>query len=422
MKHLQVLEHGKLEVSSEPDAQQLSPLEYQRLSRADHWHKESEAIFSWRPKAIIARQWVGVIQVPGLSIEILPKIDQGNEQDARQNARQNLLYMLAVAGDIPLRERDLAELSVQNMPLSQTLLSLFAARLEEALSLGLDQSYQSEDLVLPVLKGKLLPHKQLVQLAGRLDRFAVRQQRFCEDTPLNRIFKTACRVALPQAASRAVPSFQHCLALLEEAADVSIEQLELKTLTLTRQNQRFQPLLTFARLLLSRHSPTTRHGGVQSFSLLFDMNVVFERFISAFLRKHVLPDHSELQLFTQGSKQTKHLVYQQEKGVLALKPDILIEKADTPVLLIDTKWKRLDSRPSREDLYQLFAYVHRFKCSRSILLYPHYGHTSDSDFTIEERGGRIAVRFANLSRDLRKGRQLLKAELKDVLKKELENI
>ena len=49
----------------------------------------------------------GVVQVPGLQVEILPKIDiltlgtAVNDERAQHQARRNLLYMLAVSGDVP---------------------------------------------------------------------------------------------------------------------------------------------------------------------------------------------------------------------------------------------------------------------------------------------------------------------------------
>ena len=77
-------------------------------------------------------QWVGVIQVPGLQVEILPKIDEADlngKNEKETQARSNLLYMLSVAGQVPVRERDVARLASRKASLSETLAAIFADRL-----------------------------------------------------------------------------------------------------------------------------------------------------------------------------------------------------------------------------------------------------------------------------------------------------
>src|SRR4029453_9490928 len=87
---------------------------YDRLhafDRSEYFAREQ--VFEWGDGAFRTTQWVGVVQVAGLQLEILPKIDlvaveSSDTGDLPQmQARQNLLYMLAVSGDIPVRSRDI---------------------------------------------------------------------------------------------------------------------------------------------------------------------------------------------------------------------------------------------------------------------------------------------------------------------------
>jgi 5-methylcytosine-specific restriction enzyme subunit McrC len=66
-------------------------------------------------------------------------------------------------------------------------------------------------------------------------------------------------------------------------------------------------------------------------------------------------------------------------GRFQTRPDIMILQGDRPVLLIDTKWKRLSSRVddpkqgvSQSDVYQMMAYGRIYGCPKLMLLYPHH--------------------------------------------------
>ena len=435
MRWIRVLEHGRIPVVEDgetPPDGAVNAAERRRLGHADRWRgAEGGSVFHWRAHALVARHWVGVLQVPGISVEILPKIEGGHaapggDAESLAFARQNLLYMLAVAGDLPLRERDIADLSLQRMPLSETLLALFATRLDEALRIGVEHGYVTEEDELPVLRGKLVPARQAAKLPARLDRFALRFERFCEDTPLNRILKAACRAGLhAEPAAGTGHTLRRCVGVLDDVADLPVPQLGLDRVQLTRQNERFRTLFNFARLILGQQAPTASSGATRTFSLLFDMNAVFERFVAGFLQRYVLPAFPAITLRAQARGYGLHLLNRGETGVLRLKPDLVLTDGTANLLVVDTKWKRLDAarreiRPSREDLYQMFAYAHRFQCSRNALLYPLMEGLEPHDYAVPDpSGARIGVRFIGLSRDLRANRKELADELVTLLAREL---
>lgn len=85
-----------------------------------------------------------------------------------------------------------------------------------------------------------------------------------------------------------------------------------------------------------------------------------------------------------------------------LKPDILLRKGRSPRVVADTKWKRLDPRSadlgvSGEDVYQVFAYAHRYATESAVLIYPHHPAVGrpglQRDFVIQGgRAPRVVVR------------------------------
>ena len=85
------------------------------------------------------------------------------------------------------------------------------------------------------------------------------------------------------------------------------------------------------------------------------------------------------------------------KVVLRMAPDLLFiheTGGARKTLIVDTKWKRLSEeeggRPSRPDLYQLYAYLHRYDCHRAFLLYPRAAGVLPRDL---HALARLAVKF-----------------------------
>ncbi len=440
-KSIVIREHERIvrsdEDSADPgDNQRLHPRLYDQLKRFDQRERTAqEQVFAWGDNRARAQQWVGVIQAPGLQVEILPKVDSLEPSEDRQEAheaRHNLLYMLAIAGEVPFRDRDVAHLANRKAPLSELLVDIFANRLREELLLGAEHAYLQREENLRRFKGKLIIPAQILHNSARHERFFCRFDEFSKDTAMNRIFRFACATLLPWTHTPSTQDkLRHCLLLLDGVEDVSIHDELFEQIPITRQNERFADVLHFCRLILQGHSPTTNRGKQRSFSLLFDMNQVFEAFVAAFMRKWVMPLHDfpEHRLYPQAKRRQRHLITRNEKGVLSLRPDLLIEAPEAPEddrrLVLDTKWKRLSGSGGRggagtADIYQLYAYTQRYGCKRSILLYPHVSGAENRDFKIIDRsnepsGQQILVRYVHLHRNLRANRESLAKELMKIV-------
>ena len=346
---------------------------------------------------------------------MLPKVDEAKingDGEKEIQARSNLLYMLSVAGQVPARDRDVARLASRKVPLSESLAAIFADRLRRELLRGPERAYMRREENLRQFKGKLLIAQQALRNAAHRERFFCRFDEFSEDTLMNRIFRAACRVLLD---STHTPSTQdrlrHCLLLLDDVEDVFVHDELFDQITITRQNERFADVLRFCRLILQERSPTVQSGSERSFSLLFDMNRVFEDFVAAFLKKQVIPHLDGYRLYPQTKNQQLHLMTSGGQGVLPLRPDLLIKASDGRRLVMDTKWKQLSGEGARggvvtDDLYQLYAYTRRYECRHSVLLYPYVLGAKCRDFDIVNTSGptgeQVGVRFVNLRRDLHK--------------------
>lgn len=431
-----VSEHSRIErqsatISGAEGAGGLEGHLYDRLRTYDCAQREpAQRIFDWSDGYARATQWVGVVQIPGVQIEILPKIDAlagatppvgtgtGAElqpgpdgEEARYAARRNLLYMLAISGDVPVRSRDVARLAIRQAPLSETLAAIFADRLRQELLRGPERAYQEREADLRRFKGKLHVPRQILRNQVHRERFYCRFDEFSEDTLMNRIFRASCRVLLDYTRSPATQdALRQCLLLLDGVPDTAIQETDFGRIAINRQNERFADVLRFCRLLLAGRSPTIQAGATPTFSLLFDMNKVFERFVAAFLRRHVAPGLTEVEVHPQGGQHKRHLMTSEGLGVLRLEPDLFVLGPGGRRLVMDTKWKLL--APGRRgrggvteaDLYQLYAYTRRYGCARSVLLYPHSPGLEPRDFDVLDAQGlsqeRVAIRHVRLHRNL----------------------
>jgi 5-methylcytosine-specific restriction enzyme subunit McrC len=198
--------------------------------------------------------------------------------------------------------------------------------------------------------------------------------------------------------------------LLDGVTDAEVQDADFARIALNRQNERFEDSLRFCRLLLAGRTPTVQAGGNRTFSLLFDMNKVFERFVAAFLLRYVAPKIEGTHVLPQAGHHKRHLMESNGTRVLRLEPDVLVEGPGDLRLVMDTKWKLLSpgnhgrGGVSEADLYQLYAYTRRYGCTHSVLLYPYTLDLLPRDFYVLDAGGqrqeRVAVRQVHLNRNL----------------------
>jgi 5-methylcytosine-specific restriction enzyme subunit McrC len=419
MKRLTIAEHESIPIGY---ANGLTEAEAARLRRFDDAHvaRTGGGVFSWsRGDRVKAGGYVGVVRVPGLQIEILPKTDR-DEDDRR--AQANLLFMLEVAGAIKAKNRSLALLEHEPVSLLDAFVIVFCDSLLDTLQEGLDRTYVTQEGNLRVVRGRILMDQQIRRNAVQKQRVYARYDEFSPDTPLNRVLKAACRIlSLTVRSFEAARRLKEIIARFEDVTHVVPSQMEL-AVELTRQNRRFEPHLNFARLVFAGASTTLSAGAQTSFSLLFQMHRVFEAFVANLLLRHA----HELGLgATRIIPQAwgRYLVRDEEgAGFFGLCPDVLALGPGGKVrFVLDTKWKLLGKMPvddvTRADAYQLHAYAHRFDSSLNVLLYPNTSGSNTVTLAFEgtDRERLLRVAFLDLRRELRREVAGLLDDLRDIL-------
>lgn len=403
----------------------------------------SSAVFSFvrrkgRTVATVG-PWVGVLEVGDLQLELLPKVDR-EEKPARlagdrelTTVRGNLLIMLEVAGDVPVRLRGPAATAMRQANLKDALVRLFLEALVAEMLRGEPRAYVTTEEDLGTIRGRLMLKEQITRSAGKEHRFWCRFDELVGDPRIGGRLKAACAVLARRSLGAESRRLLHqARALLDEAPDLAPHATA--GVHFNRQNERFRDVYRFAGHILADNAPDLRAGPEASFSLLYNMDVLFERFIAAFIGRHVLAGDGRPEALMdwvpkpQSTGHREYLLYETasgqagSRGVLRMKPDLLVARKDEQPFIIDTKWKHIepgpDARPGNADLYQLYAYHQRFECRRVMLLYPSAGLADGSDFSLEAgEAPAISVRFVDLAPDLSKpeGRRSLVKQLRALI-------
>ena len=164
-----------------------------------------------------------------------------------------------------------------------------------------------------------------------------------------------------------------------------------------RHDDQIDSLVQFLRYEAGeKGNPTVSAGDRETFSLLFPMEQVFESFIGAAIRKNLSQwGFPHYRPYLQYKTSTSHLLhFVNDEGIhkprIQVRPDIVIESENgRPLLVIDTKWKRLSesedgtrNSASMADIYEVYSYAHHFNCDTNILLYPSMGSAIEQRYQL----------------------------------------
>jgi len=387
-------------------------------------------IFDWRHNEVWARNYVGVIQVPGLILEILPKIDKSKPEADKKElllAQHNLLYMLSFTRKLPFEERELASLELQKMPLLEVLIRLFANRLLEELRRGVDHTYVQREENLPYIKGKILMNKHVLMNAAHRERFYIGFDEFLDDTPLNCILKATCRRLISISTDTETQRLlMETTAFFDAVSDIFPDTHHFDRVHLHRNNERYQTLLDFCHIVWQEQSPNPSAGDSRTFSMLFPMEKLFEEYIARFIYRYADNFGFRRNDICIQSEGCSKFLLQDEKSLspkFKLQPDLVIKNGSQTRLILDTKWKCLKSDEedikngvSSADMYQMCAYATRYDCNTVILMYPDTCEITPKLYCLlGDKDKKISVSVINLNRDLKKDRNEILVNLAEIL-------
>ncbi|MFE5967988.1 McrC family protein [Streptomyces sp. NPDC056463] len=224
-------------------------------------------------------------------------------------------------------------------------------QIDRALRQGLLQGYRAAEESALVVRGRIRESEQIRRRFGATLPIEVAFDEFTTDIAENRILRAAVErlLRLPGVPGGVRRRLLHQRARLADA-DVLVRGQPLPTWRPTRLNARYHQALQLARAVLDGTSVEHAAGGLRVDGFLFDMNKLFEDFVTVALREACRARGHVARL-----QDPHHL---DEAAAIRMKPDlVLYEPGGAVGAVVDAKYKaeKRDGFPDA-DLYQMLAY------------------------------------------------------------------
>ncbi|SCW71986.1 McrC family protein [Mucilaginibacter sp. NFR10] len=382
MKTLKVFEHQTITIGQ--------PLIFYKGQKPEHepldkkyvdalwklYDSKKRPFFKPTRNGVCFNEYVGVVKVLNLTIEILPKADnrRANFDDLRaiqqeENKWQSILIdMLKVCYLINTPSISDAHLKTHSNSILDLYIERFIIEVNTLIRQGLIKRYRKVEGNCNNLKGKLLIGKHIQKNLVHQERFYVAQIQFDKNHLLHKILAKAIDILPSLCSSRVLLSECYSLKLnFPELEDIIITESLFDKIVFDRKSNAYQIAIQIAKMLLLNYRPDLTSGTNNSIAILFNMNQLWEEYIYRILQKSK-PDSVKM-IYNQKST----CFWEVNGSRRYLKPDIVIESMNSEKIVIDTKWKNINNDPSKismDDLRQMYAYHHFFEAKQCFLLYP----------------------------------------------------
>ena len=331
-------------------------------------------------KALQVVNFVGVITIPDdIHLEILPKTSEDG-QDIKET-RALLVKMLCEIDELPYLESTEAELEVFEQRLPEMLINRFLNDLANVVRKGIRKDYERIEAEERFLKGRLLVSQQIRQPVSRRHLFRIAYDVFSENRAENRLIHSALIQVAKWSASDANQKLARELRFAFNEIPISTDyKTDFGQWRNSRDMISYKPLQYWVKLILNQQSPFSIRGDSKGISFLFPMQTLFERYVTKILEKNA--DSYKVE------KQVRSKYLSEDPKAFLLKPDIAIYKDNQVVSVLDTKWKLINQNTlydngnedkkaniSQADMYQMFAYGHKYLAGgkgKLVLIYPQW--------------------------------------------------
>ncbi|MFK7101709.1 restriction endonuclease [Flavobacterium oreochromis] len=370
-KCIHVYEYSTLLCGQVYDEYCFEETHFNALVKLNEVHKNKYFIVGL--KKITFKNYVGVLQVDGLVIEVLPKIDQyESETDIDKKKWQNaLIDMLRVTKHIKDQKVGEAFVSKQSKHLLDIYFEWFLNEVQLLLHQGLIKQYNKETGNVKALKGKLEFAGHLTKNLVHKERFYTTHQVYDKDHLLHQVLY--CALAIIASLAKGSYLYSMCKKIQLDFPEVKTIRVTAKTfeqITYNRKTAPYETAVAIAKIIILNYAPNVKNGSENMLALLFDMNVLWEQYILARLQ-----NAREKFGFTIKGQNSKRFW----ENIL-IRPDIVLSKGVSENFIIDTKWKNIDqSKPSTQDLRQMYVYNEYWNSKKAMLLYPTNGDSSKID-------------------------------------------
>ena len=360
----------------------------EKATRASFPKKDGiDHILLFKQHSIKSNDYVGIIGTKDCTLEILPKIDADGRDDNEKNVsiRKRLVHMLAVALDTKISEGTLTNINWEQNPILEFLIRVFTEKLFDLVRQGLPRNYEGMERDLPAIRGSLNVVRQFTKHAVNPSRLACRFDELTKDIALNQKMKATIWFLFRYSKdTRNQQRLRELMFLYADIELVAVSSLKHKVITLDRTNEKWHWLIEMADMLLANQFQSTSGGQNKGFSFLFDMNLLFENYLSRRIKQVASKHGYKVEL--QNTEKFCLTDTRSKEELFKIKPDIVVKLEEKVIHVIDTKWKHLKPKSedrqmgvSSPDIYQMMTYGQLHGSQRLTLLFPHNSNLKTSE-------------------------------------------
>lgn len=384
-KFIQVFEYQKLRYD---DGEIFRKHHFDAMVKFNELHQNK--YFTIIHKGIRFGSYVGVIQVGGLTIEILPKADKNDNAD--KNLWQNvLLNMLKVCKQIQVESISETQLKKRYHSILDVYFELYLNEVERLVKKGLIKKYRKYQSNQNALKGKLLFAQNIQQNIVHKESFYCEHPVYDKNHLLHQILYKGLLVLKTFVNNSLKDKLNRLLFEFQDFENINIQKKHFDKIIIDRKNHDYQKAIDIAKIIILNYSPSLNQGNENLLTLLFDMNALWEEYIFRILQKHKT---GEMEVFFQNSDK-----FWENKRI---RPDIVL-KTNDETFVIDTKWKIVEAyNPSDDDLKQMFVYNLHWKAEKTLLLYPKINQNDSNfgTFHFDNLGKKCKLGFVDITNEL----------------------
>ncbi|MDR2580990.1 MAG: McrC family protein [Fibromonadaceae bacterium] len=353
--------------------------------------KESFPYYSLVHKGVKFNSYVGVIQVGKTIIEILPKADKNSDEN---RWREILIGMLRTVHNFEIKAPTQSPLKIKPNSILELYFEMFVKEVEYLLHTGLSKRYRKTEGNLNALKGRILFSKNIQKNLIHKEKFFVNYTTYDKEHILHKILYKTLKLLQNINTSSALQS-RICTLLLDfpEMPDIKTTENTFNKITYSRKTEAYRNSINIAKMILLNYHPDIQGGSNSVLALMFDMNKLWEKFVYISLKRNLKS--------CEVSEQVKRPFWSCESKKREIIPDIVINKDKDSCIVLDTKWKILDSNAEslNDDLKQAFVYSVYFKAQKVALVYPGDGESID-DKSIKGKFEKFSNETENRTCDL----------------------
>ena len=317
----------------------------------------------------------------GLTIEILPKFAKNSlDEDSIKKHRKMLINILRVS-----KEKNFISSNSQNskvladeMPLLHYVIELFSEELLSVLRSAVYANYNTKIENSSHVRGTILVSKTIQNNIIDKSKVYVSYNQHSANNLLMQIFRTLAKMLLndKNLSYKSNQNLHEVYLLLDNVEIIKIQKYDFKKITFNRLNDKFETLFTQAEFIFNQYMPfTSSINSTPFWSILFDMNYLFEKFCTFLFRK------SNIEIKEQSIVNCFKINNNKDNTMVSAKPEFIIQNNKKTINVIDAKWKMLDKEKSlyglnAQNFWQLFSYMNLINQDKEIKGYfivPKYG-------------------------------------------------